>query len=368
MLIRTVFLSLAALAASHPVSAQDSTLGKSVFRQCQACHVVGPNAKNMFGPQLNGLAERNAGSAGSYGYSQAFKAKVATDSPWNRDALDHFLRAPMEYMPGTKMAFAGVSDEDERTAVIAWLNNIGTDGELITAEANTEKAVVPVTADIGGVQEENSILPKDRPIPEHGQLHLGRVALDEEVDAWDIDIRPDGAGLPDGSGTVTDGVEIYDAQCATCHGDFGEGTGRWPMLAGGLDTLEDERPEKTIGSYWPYLSTVFDYVRRAMPFGNARSLSDDDVYALTAYLLYLNDLVDDEFTLSAENFQSIRLPNEENFIADNRSEEAGYLPGVEPCMSDCMEQPAKVSMRALVLDVTPDGGGGEESAAGGVVD
>ncbi len=105
-----------------------------------------------------------------------------------------------------------------------------------------------------------------------------------------------------------------------------------------------------------------------MPFGNARSLSDDDVYALTAYLLYLNDLVDDDFTLSADNFQSIRLPNEENFIADNRSEEPGYLPGVEPCMSDCMEQPAKVSMRALVLDVTPDGGGGEEGAPGGGVD
>ena len=367
MLTRTLLLSLVALATSYPVSAQDATLGKSVFKQCQACHVVGPGAKNMVGPQLNGLAERNAGSAGSYGYSQAFKTKVATDSPWDNDALDHFLRAPMEYMPGTKMAFPGVRDDDERTAVIAWLNNIGVNGELIDAEAIPVAAIEPV-ADSKGIQEADLTLPEDQPIPEHGQLHLGRVALDEEIDAWDIDVRPDGTGLPDGSGAVTHGVEIYDSQCATCHGDFGEGKGRWPMLAGGFDTLQNERPEKTIGSYWPYLSTVFDYVRRAMPFGHSRTMSDNDVYAVTAYLMYLNDLVDEDFTLSAENFQSIRLPNEANFIADTRSEEPYYAPETEPCMANCMEEPAKVSMRALVLDVTPSGEGDEEVSGAGAVD
>jgi cytochrome c len=151
------------------------------------------------------------------------------------------------------------------------------------------------------------------------------------------------------------GVEIYDDQCAACHGDFGEGTGRWPVLAGGADTLLEERPEKTIGSYWPYLSTVFDYVRRAMPFGNARSLTDDEVYAVTAYLMYLNDLVDEDFELNSENFNDIRLPNEENFIADTRAEELIYRANVEPCMTDCIEGVATVSQRAQILDVTPDG-------------
>jgi len=192
------------------------------------------------------------------------------------------------------------------------------------------------------------------PIPEHGVLHLGRKALPEEVDAWDIDIRPDGKGLPEGSGDVTTGTELYDAQCASCHGVFGEGEGRWPMIAGGQDTLTEDRPEKTIGSYWPYLSTVFDYVRRAMPFGNARSLSDDDVYALTAYLLYLNDLVDEEFELNSDNFSEIELPNESNFFADTRSDEPWFEQAEEPCMSDCIEGKATVAMRARVLDVTPD--------------
>ncbi len=102
---------------------------------------VGPGAKNLFGPQLNGLAERNAGSAGGYDYSQALKAKVSTESPWDPEALDGFLQAPMTYMPGTKMAFPGVRDDEERAAVIAWLNNIGTNGELIVAEAISEKVV-----------------------------------------------------------------------------------------------------------------------------------------------------------------------------------------------------------------------------------
>lgn len=368
MVMRTFMLSLITLAASYPVIAQDASLGKSVFLQCSGCHAVGPDAKNLIGPQLNGVADRNAGSAGGFDYSQAFKATVATDSPWDPEALDNFLKAPMEFMPGTKMAFPGIKDDDKRAAVIAWLNNIGGDGEFLEAEAATEKAAEPEAADVKAVQKEKAVLPEDQPIPEHGQLHLGRVALEEEVDAWDIDIRPDGAGLPDGSGTVTTGTRIYDSQCATCHGVFGEGKGRWPMLAGGFDTLENERPEKTIGSYWPYLSTVFDYVRRAMPFGHSRTLSDDDVYAVTAYLLYLNDLVDEEFTLSSENFQTIRLPNEDNFIEDTRPEEAYFAPESEPCMADCMDEPATVSMRARVLEVTPTGENDEEGAGAGAVD
>ncbi|GGB56872.1 cytochrome c [Roseibium aquae] len=198
-----------------------------------------------------------------------------------------------------------------------------------------------------------------------GKFGLGREATPAEVAAWDIDIRPDGQGLPVGSGNVLDGEELYTNACAVCHGDFGEGVGRWPVLAGGHDTLTHERPEKTIGSYWPYLSTVYDYVRRAMPYGDARSLSDDDVYAITAYLLYLNDIVlDEDFVLSNENFLEIRLPNERNFTPDDRDQEPFYAAKTEPCMTDCKDGPVQITMRARILDVTP--GTVDDDAAAGV--
>ena len=198
-----------------------------------------------------------------------------------------------------------------------------------------------------------------------GAFGLGRVAMPDEIAAWDMDIRPDGTGLPVGKGTVAEGEPIFAENCAVCHGDFGEGAGRWPVLAGGQDTLLKDRPVKTIGSYWPELSTVFDYVRRAMPFGNARSLSNDDVYALTAYLLYLNDIVTDEdFELSNENFASIRLPNEANFVEDDRLSEPHYAEGLEPCMSDCKPGPVEITARAQIIDVTPDGEDDENKGGG----
>ena len=183
-------------------------------------------------------------------------------------------------------------------------------------------------------------------------LGLGRSATENELKAWDIDIRPDGIGLPMGSGSVLSGEEVYTDNCASCHGDFGEGIDRWPELAGGFDTLGSDDPVKTIGSYWPFLSTVWDYVHRAMPFGNAQSLTDNDVYAITAYILYLNDLVDEDFELSYENFSSISLPNEANFFLDDRVNLENNL-FVERCMSNC-KATAVITKRAAVLDVTPD--------------
>lgn len=350
------------LGTGSTLALADATAGKATFAQCAGCHAVGPNAAHRFGPQLNGILERGAASADGYDYSVAIKTKVDDGLDWNEQTLDAYLDAPMSYITGTKMAYPGLKSADDRANVIAFLAGFSPDGST-----GDEAEAVDTHALVSGATapDEPRPLARDVPVPVHGVLHLGRAALEEEVVAWDIDIRPDGQGLPDGSGSVATGGELYDAQCASCHGVFGEGEGRWPMLAGGHDTLTDDRPEKTIGSYWPYLSTVYDYVRRAMPFGNARSLSNDDVYALTAYLLYMNDLADEEFELNSENFSDITLPNEHNFLADTRSEESWFESAEEPCMSDCVEGEATVSMRARVLDVTPDREN-EEAPGGGV--
>ena len=193
-------------------------------------------------------------------------------------------------------------------------------------------------------------------VTEAGQFDLGREALPEEVAAWDIDVRPDGQGLPEGSGTVEEGEQLFTDNCAACHGDFGEGIDRWPVLAGGQDTLAGQNPVKTVGSYWPYLSTVYDYINRAMPFGYAQSLEPDQVYAITAYILYLNDLMGYEDSLSKQSFTTVVMPNEENFFDDPRPDVPGLAQG-EPCMSDCKES-VEILNRARILDVTPEEGEG----------
>jgi cytochrome c len=186
-----------------------------------------------------------------------------------------------------------------------------------------------------------------------GKLGLGREALPEEVAAWDLDVSPDGTGLPEGSGDVLTGEELFSENCASCHGEFGEGQGNWPKLAGGMDTLADADPLKTVGSFWPHLSTAFDYVNRSMPFGNAQSLKPDEVYAITAYLLYNNDLVDDDFVLSKENFTEVVLPNAEGFFLDDRDtvELTKFIR--DPCMENCKDS-VEITAHATVLDVTPD--------------
>lgn len=183
---------------------------------------------------------------------------------------------------------------------------------------------------------------------------LGRAALPEEIAAWDVAVEPDGTGLPVGSGDVYDGEELWIDNCASCHGDFGEGAGAFPVIAGGAGTLTDRRPVKTVGSYWPYLSTVFDYVHRSMPFGNAQMLSADETYAITAYILYSNDLVDDDFVLTNENFTEITLPNADGFYVDDRAETEMPLFSGEPCMSDCGDA-RMISRRATDLQSTPEG-------------
>jgi len=263
------------------------------FGQCRGCHQVGPDARHQFGPVLNGVMDRAAGRAERYEYSDAFTSKAADPGLfWDDTTMDEFLQAPMQYITGTKMAFPGITEESKRQLLIAYLKRFDAEGNDLTLVEEVVEAPVVET--------------------------VRKLASDFEV--------------PE------------------------EGMGRWPILAGGHDTLTDDRPEKTIGSYWPYLSTVYDYIRRAMPFGNSRSLTDDEIYSITAYLLFLNDVVEDEeFELGYDNFNTIKLPNEDNFIADTRGQEPlQQLSESDICMSNCYPEPAVVTQRARVLDVTPE--------------
>ncbi len=199
------------------------------------------------------------------------------------------------------------------------------------------------------------------------QYNLGKPASEKVIAGWDIDVRPDGLGLPKGSGSVEEGEALYDQKCANCHGSFGEGEGRWPKLAGGEDTLRDERPEKTVGSYWPYASTLWDYIHRAMPFNAPQSLATDEVYAITAYVLNLNELVDGEFVLTQDNLATIEMPNKNGFYVDNRPDVANPR-----CMKNCKD-PESIKVIATIAGITPtdhfkhDGNDGvayQESAVG----
>ncbi len=191
---------------------------------------------------------------------------------------------------------------------------------------------------------------------------IGREALSEEIAAWNVDVRPDGTGLPAGSGNASDGEPLFEENCAACHGSFAEGVGNWPQLAGGKGTLDREDPVKTVGSYWPYTSTVWDYVHRSMPYGNAQSLSEDEVYAIVAYVLYMNDIIEDDFELSNETLAGVTLPNADGFIVDDRPETEYPIWRTEPCMENCKDS-VEITMRATVLDVTPDEGATEPAAA-----
>jgi cytochrome c len=188
-------------------------------------------------------------------------------------------------------------------------------------------------------------------------LGIGRKALPEEIAGWDIDVRPDGQGLPVGRGTVKEGEALYLQQCAACHGEFGESAGRWPILMGGAGTLASHDPVKSVSSYWPYASTLIDYIRRAMPFGASQSLTNDELYAVTAYVLFLNDVIKEEtFELNDKNFSSIKLPNQPNFFDDDREKTEKPFWRASPCMANCLPGEAKVIGRARAIDVTPETG------------
>ncbi|TKB80916.1 MAG: cytochrome c [Nitrospira sp.] len=146
---------------------------------------------------------------------------------------------------------------------------------------------------------------------------LGRAASETEIQAWNIDVSPTGEGLPSGSGTVKQGALIFAAKCSMCHGATGT-EGPKDRLVGGRDTLRTAKPVKTIGSYWPYATTLFDYIRRAMPFPAPQSLTSDEVYAVTAWLLFQNGIVSEETVIDARALPQVQMPNREGFIPDPR--------------------------------------------------
>lgn len=145
---------------------------------------------------------------------------------------------------------------------------------------------------------------------------FGEPASEDPIERWQIAIPPDGANLPDGSGTPSEGAEVYAQQCAACHGEDLEGIaelGGVPLV-GGRDSLDTDEPLRTVESYWPYATTVFDYNRRAMPFTDPGSMTDGDVYAVTAYILYRGDIIDEDRKLNAETLPEVEMPNRDGFV------------------------------------------------------
>jgi mono/diheme cytochrome c family protein len=150
--------------------------------------------------------------------------------------------------------------------------------------------------------------------------NLGRPISPEDLATWDISIGPDGAGLPPGSGTPKQGEEIFTMKCQPCHNAKGAGQPN-DRLVGGQGTLAGDKPAvKTVGSYWPYATTLFDYIRRAMPFPQSKSLTNDEVYAVAAYILNLNGVVAETDTLDAKTLPQVKMPNRDGFTPFHRGE------------------------------------------------
>jgi cytochrome c len=150
--------------------------------------------------------------------------------------------------------------------------------------------------------------------PKYG---VGRPPTPDEIRAWSISVGPDGAGLPPGRGTAAEAKELYANRCAKCHGDKGQGRDSVP-IAGGQGTLRSPKPLRTVGSFWPYSTTIWDYIHRAMPFDRPGTLTADQVYSLTAYVLYLNDLANENDVIDARTLPKIQMSNRNGFVKDPR--------------------------------------------------
>lgn len=163
------------------------------------------------------------------------------------------------------------------------------------------------------------VLPPDQEIISDSiprSFGLGRVATQAEIDRIDIDVRPDGKGLPAGSGLAAKGKLIFETKCVACHGPGGVGGPNGSLVS--TKNTEARRREKTIGNYWPYATTVFDYIRRAMPFNEPGSLSNDEVYHLTAYLLAANQIIEEKAVINSKTLPKVVMPAQKLFVPDDR--------------------------------------------------
>ena len=152
-----------------------------------------------------------------------------------------------------------------------------------------------------------------------GKLGIGRKVTEDDVARENYTVLPDGKGLPEGRGTAAEGRGIYADQCASCHGENGEGKeGQYPRLVGGVGSLASDQPVKTVGSYWPYATTLFDFIRRAMPYDNPRTLSNDEVYALSAFILSLDGIIAEDEEMNGQTLSRVEMPNRHGFVADPR--------------------------------------------------
>lgn len=185
----------------------------------------------------------------------------------------------------------------------------------------------------------------------HGVLYYGygTTATPRQIAGWAISVRPDGQGLPPGRGTVSAGGDLFQTVCAACHGTFGEGEGRYPKLAGN-SALTGAQPVPTVGNYWPFATTLYDYIDRAMPFPAPHSLTPDQVYALTAYILNLNNIVPDSFVANATTLPKVKMPNRNGFIWKDPRPDTHDT----ECMTDCLKpDQVKITSTAEGKGITP---------------
>jgi len=166
---------------------------------------------------------------------------------------------------------------------------------------------------------------------------VGRPPTPDEIKAWDIAIGPDGRELPAGRGSAERGKVVYAEQCTRCHGATGVEGPEMPLV-GGKGTLNTAKPLKTVGSYWPYATTLFDYINRAMPFDRPMVMATDDVYAVTAYLLNINGIIKADEVMDAKTLPAVRMPNRDGFVADPR-------PDVGVQKSEMKSQKSKVQRK-----------------------
>ena len=151
------------------------------------------------------------------------------------------------------------------------------------------------------------------------QARIGKPATDAQIAAINLTVFPDGKGLPAGKGTAAKGKDIFKEKCSVCHNEKGEGReNQYPALVGGIGSLNTSKPVKTVGSYWPYATTVFDYVRRAMPYDHPGSLQADEIYSTVAFILNLNGVVGENDEMNQTTLPKVKMPNAGNFIPDAR--------------------------------------------------